>query len=224
MKQGIVLIVLLSIFLTGCSTGVSKEEYNDLKTDFDELQEEQTNIVEEKSEIEKDYEELNDSFENLQNDLVSLQNNDIGNMVYGVGRAEDIAFCIPSTWEVVENDNTIYYYPEDGVLMVQISDTGTDTTLIRESLQKEMLGTFSDAIIASSTNYIEIESRFIDTSFGSVAKEISYYSDYDGITYENKTFAFAYKYLLYTFTFAQPNELKDSDLYDNIINSIIIIK
>ena len=220
----LLIICIMGILLTGCSKGVSQEVFNSLDNDYNSLQKEydkllleHEKITEEKSEIEKKYSELNADFTNLENRL-----NDSD--VYGVSCFKGIAFLMPTSWEVVNQDDIAYYYPEEGILMLRAVDLEIDTSGFGTSQHKEMLDMFFESLSNSSDEYKEIGAWYIDTKISSMAKEVSYYSDYNGVTHENKTFAFACKDTLYTFTFAQPDKITDIDIYDNIINSVIIVQ
>lgn len=226
----ILLICIVSVLLTGCSKRVSQEVFDKLDSDYILLQKEYTDLLLEhekninvNSEIEKRYSELNADFSDLKNKLNNLLN-EKNNIIYGVSHFKDIAFLMPNTWEVVKEDDIAYYYPEEGLLMVYATDLEYDTSDLRVSQHRELLDTLFDSLSSSASEYKEIGNRDVDTSISSLAKEYSYYSDYENGTYENKTFAFAYKDTLYVFVLAQPDKITDSTKYSDIISSVVSIR
>lgn len=226
----ILIIFIMGIFLTGCNKGVSQEIFDKLDSDYILLQKEYTDlllehekITNENSEIEKRYSDLNADFTYLENELHNLLT-ERNSTIYGISHFKDIAFLLPSAWEVVKEDDIAYYYPEEGLLMVYTTDLEYDTSDLRVSQHRELLDTLYNSLTSSASKYKEIGNRDVDTNISPLAKEYSYYSDYEDGTYENRAIAFAYKDTLYVFVLAQPDKIADSTIYSDIINSIVSIR
>jgi hypothetical protein len=134
---------------------------------------------------------------------------------YKIYLTKDLAYHIPSTWEVVNNDNITYYYPETGFLMVQAFDTGRD-----DYPADELLDGFLSGLSDSVSDYDEISTGYIDIGSDIEAKEVMYYGIYDNIKYANRVVAFYLGDTVYAFAYAQPTEIKDMPVYEEVISSI----
>lgn len=201
MKKILLCMGLLLLF-TGCDKKVSQKEYEDLVSKYQELNE--------------DYATIKKDYDALKLELVNVTD-------YKVDFINHVAYHVPSEWKTQSENDTIYYYPKSGMLMVQRNDVDNGDKMTSVEID-ELLSIYEDGISTSSSEYEKISSELIYVDSNIVAQELSFYSNYGEERYESKAVTFIFDDSLYTFVFAQPKAIKDSDIFQNIIESIVTIE
>jgi len=136
---------------------------------------------------------------------------------------DDITYDVPTSWDVKNVDDFIYYYPDEGYLMVHKSSVELGDNPTAEDIEMSFDG-FESGSSSSLTDYKKIDSKSILVDSDISAREISFYSTVKNIYLETKTIVFPVGNTLFSVSFFQPDKISDNNLqiFKEIVDSIKI--